>query len=239
MARALPAPGDHRAEFVFGRHERGAQLLAPGVLQRAAEQGLDLVHRAAVHVALGRRECGHQRLHARVLRHRGGLHPDRHPSHLFEPAVADPLAHLVYRPFSGRMAGRSGLLPDFADDRPYRRARRYRDRQPRPAHLRRFAGIRPEHAFARAWFTVQCCVAVQLRGHPLGPVGRDDGFWRQYPRVYGLGSTCLCHSGHLADASCRPPAGWAEFPPAAGRGRFPLCPGAAARKYGGHRPAWR
>ena len=145
-----------------------------------------------------------ERLHARLLRGRGRLHPGRGLSHLSEPVAADPLAALADR----HDCSTSGwpIAPITASaSRP---TGRDRHRQPRPADRRGSARI---SWTARSRSASACCrnrLAVQLRRHPLGPLRARltlfgvtiPGYMVWVALIYAAIGTTLTHLG-------RPPAG--------------------------------
>ena len=146
---------------------------------------------------------------------------------LSQPVAADPLAALDDHHISRRVAARRQSLPHAAAGR--------RRRQSGPAHHRRRQAVRRANAEYRRRPAEFGRDAGVLCHHPVGTVGgRAAAHVRprvRNPRLSGVGRADLCHLRNGADAVDRLAAGQSRFPAAALRGRFPLQPGAGARKF--------
>ena len=217
MGRPRSARRGHCARACFRRAGRAAQSVAQPLLQCAAGKGLERLHPR------------NHRLH----RARHDLRRDRGLSALSEPVAPDSLAQLADHQISRRVAARRQSLPHAVAGRC--------GRQPRPAHLRRHQDVRRANA-GRGPHPAELHRDVRLlRDDPVGAVERgavasvrrrlDDS------RLSGLGRADLLDLRHRADAVDRRPARQSRFRAAAPRGRFPLQPGARARKLRADRSA--
>ena len=199
--RGRPLAGPHpahlrdRAAAVPGLAEREVQLLVQHLLQRAAEQGLGHVHLPV----------------RRVQRARRRLHRHRRLPALSPAMAADQVAALADRPLSRPLARPGHPLPHAAQGRS--------GRQPRPAHRRRHPHVHQLDARHRHLAARLDRHARLLRGDPVEPVvgqPADDRLGDlQHPGLSRLGGADLRHHRHLGDPSRRPPAGQAQFRPAA------------------------
>ena len=206
---------------------------------RAPHPGHGLSHRSfqSVEQRLLQRPAGQE--HAGLSRPAlPGYVPDHHlhlpccvPG-LPQPDARDPLATLVDRPLSARVAVRWRVLPHAAPGE--------RGRQPRPAHRGRRASAGVPHARPLHRRPAGHRHPGDLRGDSLGTLRiiRRRGRRGPHPRarLHGLGGHSVRDRGHMGDRLARPSAGPAELRSTAVRGRLPIQPRALPRKYRGRGP---